>query len=100
QRRHWSEAIAKIHIARSHLAGDPPILARLSLMPAECYGRLGWDEQRLAALEQAAGDETTGVLAGPARAEELARAGKLDEASEIHRHLVNRRPESRLDLAR
>jgi tetratricopeptide (TPR) repeat protein len=107
RRQRWSEAVAKIHIARSLLAAEPALLAaepallpRLNAMLAECYGRLGVDEQRLAALQQAASDETTFPAVAPALAEELARAGKLDEASEIHRHLVDRRPESRLDLVR
>jgi predicted Zn-dependent protease len=99
-RQEWSKAIAKIQTARSHLAADPARMANLNVMLAECYGRLGLEEQRLAALEQAADDETAGAAVGPALAEGLARAGKLDEAMEIHRRLVERRPESQLDLAR
>ena len=93
-------AIAKINTARALLASDPPTMARLNLMLAECYGRLGQDDQRLAALRQAAGDEATGAVAGPALADELARSGKLDEAVMIHLRIVDRRPESRLDLVR
>jgi tetratricopeptide (TPR) repeat protein len=100
QRQRWSEAIVRINTARSLLADDPPMMAKLSLMLAECYGRLGLDDQRLDALLKAAGVETTDAAAGPTLAEELARAGKLDEAVKIHLQLVDRRPESRLDLVR
>ena len=100
QSKRWSEAISKINTARSLLASDPQSIARLNLMLAECYGRLGLGDQRLAALEQAAGDEETGAVAGPTLADDLARSGKLDEAVKIHRQLVDRRPESRLDLVR
>jgi tetratricopeptide (TPR) repeat protein len=107
QRQRWPEAVAKIHTARSLLAADPSMMARLNWMLAQCYGRLGVNEQRLAALEQVTGDETTGVAAGLARADALARSGKLDEAMKIQsqvverlRQLVERLPELRLDLVR
>jgi tetratricopeptide (TPR) repeat protein len=100
QRQQWSAAIAKINTARALLAADSSTMAQLNLMLAACYDRLGLDDQRLAALQQAAGDERTAPEAAPALAENLARSGKLDEALKIHLQLVDRRPESRLDLVR
>ena len=100
QRQQWPAAVSKINTARALLASDPQSMARLNLMLADCYGRLGLADQRLAALQQAAGAEATGGVAGPALADELARSGKLDEAVKIHLQLVDRRPESRLDLVR
>jgi tetratricopeptide (TPR) repeat protein len=100
RREKWSQAIAEIDVALARLVTDAPTIARLNVMLAECAGRLGRDEQRLAALRQAARDETTLAIAGPALARELARSGKLDAAAKLHMQLMNRRPESRLDLAR
>ena len=42
-------------MARSALASDSRLTALLNLMLAECYGRVGSDEQRLGALRQVAG---------------------------------------------
>jgi tetratricopeptide (TPR) repeat protein len=100
QRHRWSEAIAKIQTARSLLVADPPVMSRLDLMLATCYGHLGLEDRRLAALEQAGGTEATGAGIAVELAEELARSGRLDEAMAIHRRLAARRPESRLDLVR
>jgi predicted Zn-dependent protease len=100
QRQRWSEAVSKFNRARALLAADPQSLGRLNLMLAECYGRLGQDDQRLAALQRASGDETTGAAARLALAQELARSGKLDEAVKVYLQLVDRRPESWLDMVR
>jgi tetratricopeptide (TPR) repeat protein len=105
QNKAWAKAVAKINTARALLASqaDPAVrlrLTRLSLLLPECYGRLGLDEQRLAALKDAAGASATAVTAGQALAEELARSGKLDDALRIQLQLVETRPESRLDLVR
>jgi tetratricopeptide (TPR) repeat protein len=102
QRQQWSAAIAKIITARSLLADDPLLTAALALngMLAQCYERLGLDDQRVTALEEAAADPTTATEAGAALAGELARSGKLAEALKIHLQLVDRRPESWLDVVR
>ena len=56
------------------------LTAQLDLMLAECYGRIGADEQRLDALRRAAegdqGPESARIELAPA----LARSGKLDQA--------------------
>jgi tetratricopeptide (TPR) repeat protein len=104
----WSEAIAKINTSRSLFGSDfrkPDALklrtmGQLNLMLVECYDRLGLDEQRLAALRQAAGGATTSVQAGLVLAQELERSGKLDESLKVHLGIVGRRPESRLAVVR
>jgi tetratricopeptide (TPR) repeat protein len=96
----WVESIKKINGARALLASDTATIAKLNLMLAKCYDRLGSDEQRLAALQQAAAGVRADPTACAALAAELARSGKLDEALAIHTELIDRRPESRLDVVR
>ena len=93
QRKQWAEAIPQIETARAVLRSVPRLAAPLNLMLAECYSRVGADEQRLDALRQAAeGDralESTRIEFGQA----LARAGKLDQAVAVLLPLAEGKPE-------
>ena len=68
QQKRWDKAIPKIEAALAVLKPEPQMSTQLSLMLAECYTHLGWDEQRLEALRSAAkgpaGSESA-RLAGP-----------------------------------
>ena len=44
QRQKWTEAIPKIETARAVLRADAQLTSQLNLMLAECYGRVGSDE--------------------------------------------------------
>ena len=79
---------------------DPQLTAQLDLMLAECYGRLGDDEQRLDALRRAAEGDQGPESARIELAQALARSGKLDQAVAILSPLADRKPELRLDLVR
>ena len=52
KRNKWAEAIPGIENARMALKSDPRLTAQLDLMLAECYGRVGSEEQRLDALRR------------------------------------------------
>src|SRR5271157_2385517 len=100
QRKRWAEAIPRLETARAVLKSLPQFAEPLNLMLAECYSRVGSDEQRMDALRQAAeGDrapESTRIEFGQA----LARAGKLDQALTTLIPLAGSKPELRLDIAR
>ena len=53
-------------MARAVLGADPQLTVQLNLMLAECYGRMGSEEQRLDALRRAAEGDGPGI--GPHRA--------------------------------
>jgi tetratricopeptide (TPR) repeat protein len=100
RKEQWPAAISKINTARALLAKEPAMLTRLNLLLAECYRRMGDSASRMAALEEARKEETTGTLAGLTLARELVRSGKMDDAIAIHLQLADRRPESRLDAVK
>jgi len=100
QRQNWAEAIPKIEMARAVLAAGPQLTVQLELMLAECYDRVGDEEQRLAALRRAAAGDQGPESARIELAQTLARAGKLDQAVTILQPLAVRKPEWRLDLVR
>ncbi len=87
-------------MARAVLGADPQLTVQLDLMLAECYGRVGDDEQRLDALRQAAEGDQGPESARIELAQALARSGKLDQAVTILLPLAMRKPEWRLDLVR
>ena len=57
EREDWLGAIRGIESARVVLRSDPRLSARLNLMLAECYGRMGAQKERLDALRQAADND-------------------------------------------
>jgi tetratricopeptide (TPR) repeat protein len=98
QHRNWAAAVRKIQAAWSGLKAEPQIFAQLCLMLAECYGHLGLDEERLAALRQAieGGIESARV----ALAQALTESGQPDQALSILFPLADRQPAVQLDIAR
>ena len=96
----WAEAIRRIETARAALGADPQLTARLNLMLAECYGRMGDDERRLDALREAAQGDRGLESAHFELAHALARSGKLDQAVTVLLPLADHNPEWRLDLVR
>jgi len=101
QRKRWAEAIPKIEMARAVLGADRRLTVQLDLMLAECYGHVGYEEQRLDALRRAAeGERGPEDSARIELAQALARSGKLDQAVTILLPLAMRKPEWRLDLVR
>jgi cellulose synthase operon protein C len=100
QRKKWAEAIPRIEMARVVLKADPRLTIQLDLMLAECYGRIGHEEQRLDALRRAAEGDNGPDAARIDLAQSLARSGKLDEAVTILLPMAERKPEWRLDLVR
>ncbi len=100
QRRNWKDAIPRIETARSALSSVPRLTGPLDLMLAECHGHLGSDEQRLAALRQAADGDRAPASARIELARALAQSGQLDQATKTLQPLTGRRPEWRLDLVR
>ena len=99
-RRKWTLAISKFESARSLLAADPAILSVINLQLVECYSHTGEKEKQVAALRRAASGGTTAAAAGRLLAESMESEGRLDEAVKLHASLVEKRPESRLDLVR
>ena len=99
RRQRWSEAISRIKLARVALRNDRQLTVKLDLMLAECFGRLGSDDQRLAALSSAAKGDPSLESVRIELAQALRRSGDLDRAIAILSPLVDRRPELRLDLA-
>ena len=67
QRQRWAEAIARIERDRAVLRSFPRLAARLDLMLADCYGRMGADELRLDALRRAAEGDQGGTRPRRAR---------------------------------
>jgi tetratricopeptide (TPR) repeat protein len=100
RRQRWSEAIPTIKMARAVLSNDQRLTVKLDLMLAECFGRLGSDDQRLDALRSAVGADPNLESARIDLARAMARSGNLERAIAILSPLVDRRPELRLDLAR
>ncbi|MGP0065145.1 MAG: tetratricopeptide repeat protein [Isosphaeraceae bacterium] len=100
QRKQWREAIPGIERARIALRSDRRLTAQLNLMLAECYGRVGMDEQRMDALRQVADGDRGPEFARIEFAQALARSGKLDQAIGILLPMAERKPELRLDLVR
>ena len=100
QRRKWAEAIAKIQMALAVLGADRQLATQLNLMLAECYGRLGDEEQRLDALRQVAEGDGGVESARIELFQALARSGKLDQAVVTLLPLAVSKPEWRLDLVR
>jgi tetratricopeptide (TPR) repeat protein len=100
QQKKWTAAIRALEMARPMLMPDPQLIVRLDLMLAECYSRIGNEEQRLDALRQAAEGDRGPESARREFAQGLVRAGKLDQAVTILLPLADRRPEWRLDLVR
>jgi len=100
QRKQWAEAIPRIEAARTALRSAPQLTVPLDLMLAECQGHLGSDEQRLAALRQAAEGDRAPESARIELVRALALSGQLDQATTTLLPLAERRPEWRLDLVR
>ncbi len=100
ERKQWDVAARDLELAREGLRFDTRRITALNLMLAECYRRLGSDEQRLVALEQVAESERAPDKARIAYARALARAGKFDKAIAIVRPLAERQPELRLEVVR
>ncbi len=96
----WAEVIPKIEKTRAVLRADPRLSARLNLMLAECYDRVGSAEQRLDALRQVADGDWGAGAARVAYAGELARSGKLDPALAILLPLAERQPKLNLEVVR
>ena len=69
-------------------------------MLAECYTRLGWEEQRIDALRNAGEGPTGSEAARLALARSLAESSNLDEALAILLPLAEGKPELRLEIAR
>jgi tetratricopeptide (TPR) repeat protein len=97
QGERWPAAMAAIHAALSMLGSDHLITPKLNLMLAECCGRLGLPEKRMAALHAAVRDDAS---ARPALAEELARSGDLKNAIAVYLDMIDRHPDARLNLVR
>lgn len=97
----WDEAIKSLENARALLVANSTIIPKLNLMLAECYRRAGYGKDRvIAALQAAASGKAEAKVARTLLAEELERAGRLDEAIAAQLQLMDTRPESRLDLVR
>jgi len=100
QQQKWAETIPKLEMARAVLKSDSGLTAPLNLMLADCYKRLGSDEQRLDALRQVAESEQSSESVRLELARALAQSGKLDQALAILSRLAERQPELKLDIAR
>jgi predicted Zn-dependent protease len=94
----WPDAIREIEAALVVLRSAPELSARLELMLAECHGRTGSDQQRVAALRRAVDG---GVRAEAPRldlARALIREREWDEAIKILEPMSEQRPELHLDI--
>ncbi|AMV37482.1 tetratricopeptide repeat protein [Planctomyces sp. SH-PL62] len=100
RRGRWREAVEALDAARAALAKDPIACDRIDLMLAECHARLGADQESLVALRRAAASGAGGMGPRLTLAAALERAGKIDEALQVHRGLQADRPESLLDEVR
>src|SRR5271157_2273740 len=100
QRKRWAEAIPRLETARAVLKSLPQFAEPLNLMLAECYSRVGSDEQRMDALRQAAEDDLAPESTRIEFAQALARAGKLGQAITTLIPLAESKTELRLDLVR
>ena len=100
QKQRWAEAIARIERDRAVLRSFPRLAARLDLMLADGYGRMGADELRLDALRRAAEDDRGPESARIELARGLSASGQADRAIGIVATAAVRSPERRLDLIR
>ena len=98
QQKNWAEAIPKLEKARAVLRAESQFTAKISLMLAECYDRVGYDEKSLDALRQVADGERGPESARLAYGRALARADKLGQAIGILSAMTGRDPELRLEL--
>ena len=87
-------------MARAVLSHDARLAVKLDLMLAECYGRLGSDDQRLNVLRKVAEADRSLESVRVELAQALGRSGDLDKAIATLAPLTDRRPELRLDLVR
>ena len=83
KQKRWSEAISEIENARAALRFDRRIATELNILLADCFGHLGADDQRLAALRQAAEDDRS---ADPVRLS-LLKPGQVGQAGPGNRDL-------------
>ena len=100
QKKRWVTAISKIEAALAVLKPETQMATQLSLMLAECYTQLGWDEQRVEALRSAAEGPAGSESARLALARSLAASNNFDEALAIFLPLAESRPDLRLEIAR
>ena len=100
QKKRWVTAISKIEAALAVLKPETQMATQLSLMLAECYTQLGWDEQRVEALRSAAEGPAASESARLALARSLAASNNFDEALAIFLPLAESRPDLRLEIAR
>ncbi len=100
QNKRWNTAVSRIESALAVVKAEPQMSTRLSLMLAECYSQLGWDERRLEALRIAGQGPSGSESARLALARSLAESNDFDDALAILLPLSESRPELRLDIAR
>ncbi|MGD0042748.1 MAG: tetratricopeptide repeat protein, partial [Isosphaeraceae bacterium] len=96
----WDGAIKSLESARALLGANTTITPRINLMLADCYRRAHSGGDRLIVALQGAAEGDTAAVVRPLLAEELERAGRVDEAIAVHLQIVDSRPGSRLDLIR
>jgi tetratricopeptide (TPR) repeat protein len=85
----WAEASLLLEATRPLLANSLDLSVRSQILLAECYGRLGDADRQIAALRQATITDPKSPLARSALAAILSKLGRVDEALEQYRRLLD-----------
>jgi tetratricopeptide (TPR) repeat protein len=94
----WAEAIGEIEAGLVVLRSAPEMSAQLELMLAECHGRMGSEEQRVAALRRAVDGGVRDESPRLELVQALIGLGDLDEALKILEPMAEQRPELQTDF--
>jgi tetratricopeptide (TPR) repeat protein len=96
----WKQAITKLNMARTLLAGEPRWLIKINQLLARCHRREGETEEWAAAMKRLAETNDPAVLAeiAPDLTEALLSEGQVDAAILNLRTVLNVRPAARLEL--
>ena len=94
----WPEAIKEIEGVKPLYKSVTGMRAQLDLMLAECHSRMGSEEQRVAALQQAVDEGASSESARLELARALIRSEEYDEALRYLEPMADQRPELQIDV--
>ena len=96
----WIEAATTLEAIYPHFRGKSALAYRTDLMRGTCYLQLGDIDRRYAAFQRAVSLEPQGIAGQLGLAATLAAKGRLDEAVEWYRRVIDKEPSAGPAMAR